>query len=491
MRPSPGGEPQEGAAGDGAGAVDGVVLITVDSLRADAIGETTAPVLAELGERGVAFENAFARGNWTPFSFPSMLGSAPVFADKPTVGLPESPSLAESLAAEGVRTAGFDAANGFLTEFFGYDRGFDTFETFIDDGGIGSEYLAAHPTVEGWLQLATSPFRRFTRTVTESRPALATEGPSREPLVDISHSRDIERRSVKFLDSLAPDDRFFLWVHYMDTHTPYVPAPRHLKAVGARGRGVLSRLKAHAHTGLGRSVDEQTLTALRELYQGTVHQVDASIGRLLRALETRDRRGSTAVVVAGDHGEEFQEHGHLSHYPKLYDELVRVPLVFDVPGQQAHDVETPVGLDGIPATVRELMGLPVAPFDDETGSLRGALEGEPYENGPVTAVALRGETVTQQPIPRRLEEGELLISARDGRYTYVQHTDTERTEWYDRSTDPSEQTPIGPGEIPPGPTERLERAVDRRLAGITGAEASPDAATPDALAVQLEALGYR
>jgi len=103
-------------------------------------------------------------------------------------------------------------------------------------------------------------------------------------------------------------------------------------------------LHAHTRTGLGWDVGERTLADLRTLYQAAVRQVDASVGRLLDTLSANDIADDTAVVVAGDHGEEFQEHGHLAHYPKLYDELIRVPLVVDVPGAEGRRIDGQVGL---------------------------------------------------------------------------------------------------------------------------------------------------
>ncbi|MHB9288912.1 sulfatase [Halobacteriales archaeon Cl-PHB] len=463
----------------------GTVLVTVDSLRADVLGPTVTPTLDSLAERASDFEQAFAHGNWTPFAFPSILGSAPVFTDGPGVGLAESPSLAETLSEAGVRTAGYNAANGFLTAYWGYDRGFDEFESFIDDGGSrSSKYLAAHPTVAGWLQLAASPFRRAVNTVRRRET---------KPFVDVSHGWDVEQRATAFLEDV--DEPFFCWVHYMDAHTPYVPAPKHVQAVDADQMNLLTRLRAHVHTGLGWDVGAETLAALRSLYRGTVHQIDASIGRLLKTLEATGLRDSTTVVVTGDHGEEFQDHGHLAHYPKLYDELVRVPLLVDDPGAPAREVTSPVGHQAVPATVCDAMGVEPEHFDGE-GLLPTVRDGEPLDREPVTSVAVRGETVTQQPIPRRLDEGDVLVSARTARYTYIYYTESGDRELYDRTTDPGEQTDlVAADEAPEATIDRLHDAVESRLARLHDeADAKADADDPetsDAVNRQLEALGYR
>ncbi|WP_225335082.1 sulfatase [Halomicrobium urmianum] len=466
-----------------------VVLVTVDSLRADAIGAYDAdrhtPVMDSLAADGTVFERAFATGNWTPFSFPSILASRPVFADSGGIGVEASPTLAETLSAADVATGGFNAANGFLTSHWGYDDGFDEFEPFVASVGssIYSRYLATHPTVEAWVQLATSPLRRaksWLRGETDDRPFL-----------DASRMFDVEHAATEFVEET--DEPFFLWVHYMDAHTPYVPAPRYIREVSDDLVGTHRMLHAHTRTGLGWEVGERTLGDLRTLYQAAVRQVDASVGRLLDALEANGVADETAVVVAGDHGEEFQEHGHLAHYPKLYDELIRVPLIVDLPGAEGRRVDRQVGLDDVPPTVTDLMD--VDPAEEWTGqSLAPTVEaGTAPPDESVVSVTVRGEEVTAQPIPRSLDDGDLLVSVRDRDWTYVENVDSGEVELYDRSDDPTEQTDLSPD---PGPDQRdaIERfgpIVDAHAERLRDGSTAGEGDVDDELAARLEALGYR
>ncbi|MEF8842016.1 MAG: sulfatase [Haloarculaceae archaeon] len=477
----------------------GVLLITVDSLRADAFG--VMPRVRGLAERGVRFDRAFAHGNWTPFSFPSILGADPVFTDSPRVGPSRRPTLAETLERDGVDTAGINAANGFLTAHWGYDRGFRSYETFMDPSGPVGRFLAAHPTVGGWAQVLGSPLRRAANVI---------RGAERHHAVDTSHLLAAEDRALEFLEERsdsdgpasdpATDDRFFLWVHYMDTHTPYVPAPRHVRAVTDGKKGAAGMLGAHLRAGLGRGVGDRTLDALWDLYLGAAHQVDASVGRLLDALDERGLREETAVVVAGDHGEEFMEHGHLAHYPKLYDELIHVPLVVDAPDATPNAVEDAVGLDVLPPTVADLLDVR-GDFDGRSALpvLRGE---EPPPDEPVVSVAVRGESVTQQPIPRRLADGDLLVAARTGRWTYIHNTRTGERELYDRDADPDQtEDVLETHEGPDGtaPLEELDAAVRERIGLIESMERRVESeggdgerqATPSDVNRQLKALGYR
>jgi len=471
--------------------VSNVVLVTIDSLRADAIApydaDRISPVLADLADDGTTFDRAFATGNWTPFSFPSILASEPVFARNGDIGVTDARTLASALSEAGIEAGGFNAANGFLTSHWGYPEGFDEFEPFVTSVGSSrySRYLAAHPTVEAWIQLFASPFRRL-------RSKVSGQSDDR-PFLDASRMFDVEDAATEFIDDA--DGPFFLWTHYMDTHTPYVPAPRYIREVSDGLVGTHRMLHAHTRTSLGLEVGERTLRDLRTLYQATVRQVDASVGRLLDALEAAGVADETAIVVAGDHGEEFQEHGHLAHYPKLYDELIRVPFIVNVPGEDGGRVSEHVGLDAIPPTVADLLGVESPPEwrgESVAPAVRGA--GTPDQE-PVVSVTVRGEEVTEQPIPRSMADGDLLVSVRDAEWTYIENADTEETELYHRPSDPTQQE-----DLSADPTDE-ELAVVERFAPIAadhvaelrdreGAAAGDDEVDED-LEARLEALGYR
>jgi len=469
-----------------------VVLVTVDSLRADALGAASVgastPELDRLARDGVVYENAFAHGNWTPFSFPAILGSRPVFAESSGVGLASTPTLAERFGEAGFRTGGFNAANGFLTSHWGYDRGFDEFESFVPEPSSRyGRYLAAHPTVQSWLQLAGSPFRRGANWL--------QRGDDDHPFTDTSRMLDVEREATAFVED--GDGPFFLWIHYMDAHTPYVPAPRYLRAVSGGRIATHRMLRAHVRTGLGWEVDDRTLADLRTLYAAAVRQVDDSVGRIRSALDAAGVADETAIVVAGDHGEEFMEHGHLAHYPKLYDELIHVPLVVAAPDGPSGRVEAPVGLDSVPPTACDLAGVPAA---DEWAGESVADPGAVVDQSPVVSVTVRGESVTSQPIPRRLDEGDLLASARTRDWTLVENRATGDRELYYRAEDPGHQSDLhGTDGADDAVVERLATAIDDHVASIgpadgasgAGADDEEHSAVDENLSTRLEALGYR
>ena len=471
--------------------ISNVVLVTVDSLRADAIGaydgDRHTPVMDDLAADGTVFERAFATGNWTPFSFPSILASRPVFTDTGEIGVESVPTLAGTLSDAGVGTGGFNAANGFLTSHWGYDDGFDEFEPFVASVGssIYSRYLATHPTVEAWLQLAASPIRRLRSTLAGNKDD--------RPFLDTSRMFDVENAATDFLDDA--EEPFFLWLHYMDTHTPYVPAPRYIREVSNGILGTHRMLHAHTRTGLGWDVDDRTLRELRTLYQAATRQVDDSIGRVLDSLSANGLDSETAVVLAGDHGEEFQDHGHLAHYPKLYDELIRVPLIVNVPGVDGGRVEGQVGLDAIPPTVTDLLDVDAPEVWTGESLMPTVTDGEAPADEPIVSVTVRGEDVTTQPIPRSLDDGDLLVSVRDRDWTYIRNVDTDDEELYHRPTDAG-QTVDRSTDLDSDARAAVERYrpitdahAELLRSGASGTDPSPEVDAD--LGARLEALGYR
>lgn len=470
--------------------ISNAVLVTVDSLRADALGtyndEWNTPVMDSLAESGTVFDRAFATGNWTPFSFPSILASRPVFTDSGDIGVEGAPTLAATLSDASVSTGGFNAANGFLTSHWGYDDGFDEFEPFVASVGssIYSRYLATHPTVEAWLQLVASPARRLSAWL---------QGKADDrPFLDTSRMFAVEQAATSFIQET--DSPFFLWVHYMDTHTPYVPAPRYIREVSEDLLGTHRLLHAHARTGLGWDVGERTLADLQMLYQAATRQVDASIGRLLDGLSATGAKDETAVVLAGDHGEEFQEHGHLAHYPKLYDELIRVPLVVDVPGAESRRIGEQVGLDVIPPTVADLLGVEPPPEWEGDTLAPSVLHGDTPPDESVVSVTIRGEEVTAQPIPRSLDDGDLLVSVRDCDWTYIENVDAGDVELYYRPADPAEQDDLSadPTTDQQQMIKQFGFIVEEHAAALRNQDRQPsDGPVDDDVEVRLSALGYR
>lgn len=307
-----------------------VILLSVDALRADHLSRhgyrrETTPNLDELADGNPWFVAAYSVSSHTREAIPGLLtGRYPdeaVGHDYRLTGDPISTTAREV----GKATAAFHS-NPYVSRAYGYDRGFDRFD---DDLRLGSHKLVA---------LAQRAFDKLRNR-------------------HYARASQINDRSLTWLDSLADEESFFLWNHYMDPHGPYVPVSeyRGLYAGHWPGDRRVQRLYKQA-IGDPDTITEEERDLLIDLYDAEIRYTDAQIGAFLDALDRRGLLDETAVFVTADHGDAFGEHGYYEHPRYLHDELVHVPLVVRLPDSEAARIETPVSTLDVVPTVLELFG---------------------------------------------------------------------------------------------------------------------------------------
>jgi arylsulfatase A-like enzyme len=199
------------------------------------------------------------------------------------------------------------------------------------------------------------------------------------------------RRALDWLDGIDAGDRFFLFVHGYDIHTPYSPwSPyRDLFVDPAYEGGFEPTVKAMGEIGWAARHDPEYVAPLTDAdreyvvacYDAAIRWADDLVARLMEGLGRRGRLENTWVIVLSDHGEEFLEHGSVEH-DKLYHTVTHVPLIIRPPGRVANDAagEDPMAavrgrrvgqvtsLVDVYPTICELAGLG-APGDVEGRSL--------------------------------------------------------------------------------------------------------------------------
>lgn len=345
-----------------------IVLISVATLRADALARTACtPTLNALAERGLSARFALAPSNVTLPSHITMLTGAPVL-EHGVYGnrgsLPDSlEPLAERLQVVGYRTASV-VSNWLVRAEAGFGRGVD----LRDDAPIVHEgprqrFLATlrGASYAGWLGLAEAPPPALERLLF-GRP-LAPDGGQRG---NGRHTTDDALLVLRALQS-GPEP-YYLFVHYMDPHTPYTPP--------AESRGVcddasrlpdayrnghdpladwrfLMKINKALHDGLAGG--ERALYYLRDLYDAETLFVDRMIGELWREIERGGR--PTVLLVTADHGEQFAENGFLAHGDSLYEPELRVPFVMVAPGVEPRRIARPPQLIDVAPTLLAAAGL--------------------------------------------------------------------------------------------------------------------------------------
>jgi len=375
--------------------VQNVLLITVDALRADRLGaygyrRPTSPRLDSLAACSTVFEHCFSQGNVTELSmgalFTSLYPSMHGVRRKQQLAsalAPEIETLAEGLRDAGLRTVGL-MTNPYLKREWGLTQGFDRIEEFQYG------YLTLLPVrILKVLHLITPPLRI---TTLEIPTATAVADRALRELTDL-HGRP-----------------FFLFLHFMDVHHPYLPPPRfedlfrtsgasaiEAPALWRRSWPLFRELPSDKET-----ISGSDLRRFSDLYDGSIRYVDHEIGRLLDGLRARGLAGQTLVVVAADHGDEFMEHGYMLHLsPWLYDELTHVPLIIHRPGQAEEKRVAPIvrQIDLLP-TLLDVFDLPADPAA-QGQSLVPLIEGSGSWT-PVAAFSQSYECISVRTPTRRL-----------------------------------------------------------------------------------------
>ena len=273
--------------------VQSVVLITVDTLRADQpwVGYQglVTPSLSSLAAKSVVYTRAYALAHFTTASLNGMLASrypselSRTDCDLGRYDIPES--LAPTLKAAGVTTF---AAHGHA--IFAGDsaprRGFDEWRLIVGAAG-----------------------------------RMQTKGAVTGP--------DIAQLVTKYFENDRPKTSLFAWAHFVDPHDAYVAHER----FPPRGKQP------------------------RQVYDSEVASTDAAIGSVLESIERSGMAGSTAILLTADHGEAFGEHGTTKHGSSLYEEEVRVPLILYVPGVEPKTIDTPRSTLDVAPTVAQLLGV--------------------------------------------------------------------------------------------------------------------------------------
>jgi arylsulfatase A-like enzyme len=328
-----------------------IVLVTIDSLRADSLGSRT-PFIAKLAHRGLSFTQAVSNASWTNPSLKSMLTSTcPLEGGWHPLGGPETrlisrlepwrTSLALRLKEAGYTTVGA-LTNPMIDPTLGFGRGFDHITRPLSrelapltspsrSPSRSARYLESVGKALGYLnrQLRSSKLRRHYLALTDL-VRYTTEISSLLP-ERLMPSPEPTGISLNFkLGSILSDLKerpLFIWIHYMDTHFPYVPPDA---KSGEKYRALLARW-AMPNSGWGELPPEESESVLRmrHYYLGCVGYVDRMIKNLFSLCEENSlNEKNTVYVITSDHGQEFMEHGRWAHSDHLYDENIRVPLIF-------------------------------------------------------------------------------------------------------------------------------------------------------------------
>lgn len=382
-----------------------VVLITIDSLRADHLGcygyrHNTSPNIDKLAAQGALAENLFCSAIPTHPSYTTLYTGQHAIRHKivahagKNVLAREAPFLSEFFLHEGYTTC---AADNLMRNRLWFGRGY---EYYID-----------------------SSLKR--------------------PLIVNVTCEDLHARVVPWLRTHAGEP-FFLFLHYWDTHYPFTPPPsyRHLFYEGENPTdpdnhsldkwwdfpfGMIAR-DTWLRTPDGPVTDPAYLTAL---YDQEILYLDDHLPELLGTLDDLGLSENTLVLLVADHGESLTEHNIFCEHHGLYDCVLHIPLIARLPGRIPPGVRLPqmLQMQDVAPTILEAAGLPI-PKEMDGKSFWPLLTGETSDGGGSRVISL--ESSWQCKWSLRTDRYKLIVSRIPDFYG------NPMRELYDLEADPQE-----------------------------------------------------
>ncbi len=272
-----------------------VILITIDTLRADHLSvykyaRNTTPRLAEWAAKGAVFEQAYTYWPKTRGSFVAIMTGRTAGESGYSPKHPElhafNPTLAETLQKEGYDTAAFiDNAN--VAGSLGFSRGFKTY-------------------VEMWADASLKD--------------------------EVARTEAITRRGIEYVRSKGKGDGFFLWLHYVNPHAPYTPpAPFDTAFTDRPKKDPTLKVVDGFFGGVSKQwaiPGKRLLSDYVNSYDGEIAYADTQLDQVLRALDTTGVLGRATVIITSDHGESLGEHDYyFDHGANLFDPVQRIPFI--------------------------------------------------------------------------------------------------------------------------------------------------------------------
>src|SRR5258708_37397241 len=405
-----------------------VILITLDTMRADRMGflgsqRGLTPALDTLARQSVVFTHAYSQVPLTRESHATSLpGTYPQFHQVNDFGVPlaaDVPFASDIFRARGYHTAAFigslilDPASRSAP---GFDRGFDTF-----DAGF---------------------HRR--------RP-----GENRYQAIE-RRGGEVVAHALAWLTQ-HPGGPFFIWVHLYDAHDPYdPPEPYKTKYASAP-------------------------------YDGEIAYADSAVGKLLAALRARGLYDGALIAIMADHGEALGEHGEETHGIFLYDETIHVPLLFKLPAEHSAGkrIANRVELVDVLPTILEGAGVPVPALVQGQSLLALLPPGATTKMSKHAPGSIDRPAYAESDYPHRTFGWSATRALRTGKYLYIE---APRRELYDQSIDPNATHNVSSAST--AVAETLAGQLDALRHKTSSSKEAPKANVDPDLQEKLSALGY-
>ncbi len=286
-----------------------IILITVDCLRADHV-KYMRKIIKEKDK--VFFKYMFSNATYTGLSIPSLLSSF-----YPPIEEPRT-TITVYLKEQGYQTAAF-VPNALLLDSryrkLKIEKGFDLYKNYLDSG-TQHTLRALNKLIVGLKDLIS----RGAKYIPKIFLRALQRGVGYTPLpiwLPYPRGEYILLDAIKWIEKIKKP--FFVWIHLMDAHAPYLPPDDYLTMVDKKTAYVVNKRLKYSR----RWLPKEDVDNLHQLYIDSIRYIDAIIYEFLYKID----RDNTIILLTADHGEQFLEHGKILH-PEygMYDEQLHIPL---------------------------------------------------------------------------------------------------------------------------------------------------------------------
>lgn len=348
-----------------------IVLIVIDSLRADVINEINTPKITQLLNKSTYSLNGITNGMPTYYSFPSILGGIYPFDEgKKKLPIP-SYLVSKSFKHLGYTTIGL-TANLFTSSYTRYNRWFDIFEDFKPSCSNKSSKLSFLRKIKNLIRRLLGDniwyiLGNYKSTVIRFYKILMNNF---RPFPD---SKILFDRALKYIRTL--NNNFFLWIHIMDTHFPYHTIQNQLSFFDIIIKGFLYvkvlRIIENADNFM-RNIEGKDFERvirniplqlerirnnagfLKKVYIKSVQNLDSLLSEFINTIKSICP--NTIFFITSDHGEEFFEYFTYFHYPIAHNDfLLKVPIILYGDSIPQKELKTISNVDIVP-TMADIVG---------------------------------------------------------------------------------------------------------------------------------------
>ena len=284
-----------------------VVILMVESLRADQLriygaGRNAMPAVEALAAESRVFLNAYSQSSHSNYATITPLSSHYPLRSASAYTYPKNPSyprvlIYDLLKALGYRTAIFSSSN----------ENWGGMVNYLETGNLDRFLHAANSRSQTYVMQGDAGFAAWVR---ETKHAGSLD------------DRATVDQAIEWIDGLG-NEAFFVALNFQNSHLPYPIPPDFPRRFGPPRLDFTIRF---AH------FPRNKIQIVKDVYADSLAYVDAQIARLIQHLKANHRWDNTVVVLTGDHGQAFYEHGFASHASAIYDEVMKVPLIMRAPG---------------------------------------------------------------------------------------------------------------------------------------------------------------